>query len=163
MVGKQGGGELRFSNKAGEFFQLRIHGYEFPDEEEDKWDSNWLEIEISAKHKDGEWTVIHPCLRTNEVEKLARWLISLDQTQDRPEPLLDFMEPNLVFNLVDTPNGPAIRVYFELEVRPPWSPAISPQKAMADLWIDFPLEDVDLKSAVRSLREQLVQYPERHS
>lgn len=152
---------MHLENSSGESLELRVLGYEYPDVKDDKWDSNWLNIEITVNHKNGTWVTTDPCLLTFEISKIADWFEQLYISTDQVKPKLEFVEPNLVFNLITVGNKFVIRIYFELEVRPPWRPAKTMKKPMKDLWVDFPLDEIDLSKAMHSLRLQLDRFPER--
>jgi hypothetical protein len=138
-------------------FELKVIGYQFPDLENEEYDSDWLSIHLRVVHQRGTWTSIDPSLLTWEVSSLAEWLqsISRGESVDEEE---SFLEPNLSFQL--TGNGARkLRVYFELESRPEWAPYDGSSRE--DLWLEFELDPVQLRNAVASLREALQRYPVR--
>lgn len=104
----------------GQSFQLRVLGYQFPNETTDYWDANWLYVAVSVEHPRGGWSAIDPSLLTFEVARLADWFDSLAQggPVDAEE---EFTEPNLAFRLSQGGSGQALCVYFELESRPAWA------------------------------------------
>src|SRR5262245_29126869 len=99
---------------------LALAGYQFPDLASAEDDSNWLTVTIEVAHPRGNWHASDPCLLTYEAARLASWLEGLT-----PESAVgseaSFIEPCLVFSIVDSDGGRALRVYFELECRPPWA------------------------------------------
>ena len=105
------------------------------------------------------WEATAPCLLTSEVASLIRWLDSVARWP--PEYTEEgFVEPLLYFVAVEGSAELArIRVYFELELRPPW--AFSRHTGMHDLWIDLELSPEDLRSAAESLRGELSRFPPR--
>jgi hypothetical protein len=146
----------------GTFFQLEILRYEFPLLRllwATEYDSNWLVVRISVRHPRGEWTATEPCLLTYEVAGLADWF----EANARGAPVgeaIGFIEPNLTFRLTNDSDGnQVLRIYFELECRPPWAAARA--AGPEDLWLDLPLTDLDLTAAARSLRAQLARFPQR--
>jgi hypothetical protein len=65
----------------------------------------------------------------------------------------DFMEPNLRFEVAERERDAiTIRVYFELESRPPWFFAVA--AGMDDLWMDLRVDAEDL-------RRDLARFPPR--
>ena len=50
---------------------MSLVGYQFPDLEDDEYDSNWLNVKIEVSNERGKWSAIDPALLTYEVE----WLI----------------------------------------------------------------------------------------
>jgi hypothetical protein len=142
---------MRLESKEGHVFEMRIVGYQFPHLETADYDSNWLFIAGEVVHPKGTWQFSDPCLLTYEVARLASWI---DSIAERP-PLsttCDFIEPNL------PGDHPVLGVYFELEARPAWA---SRQAADGELWVEFPLNDLDLRLIARELRSALSAYPQR--
>jgi hypothetical protein len=50
-------------------------------------------------------------------------------------------------------------VYFDLESRPDWIP--DKYDFDGDVFVDFPLDEINLQNAADELDRQLVQFPER--
>jgi len=150
---------MMLSGSNGSVFELDVIGYQFPTLETEEYDSNWLRIGIHAIHPKGHWRSVDPSLLTYELEHLARWFDSIGRGEP-VQPDERFTEPNLSFRLVEGgPEGKVLRVYFELESRPGWARA---EKAPAeDLWVEFPLAEIDLSSAARDLRAALARFPQR--
>jgi hypothetical protein len=142
----------------GQRFRLRLLGYQFPTTTSEYWDANWLQVQIEATHPRGSWSATDPSLLTFEVASLATWLDSL-AVGVSVEAEEEFTEPHLSFHLVQAEGGPALRVYFELEARPPWAPHDG--AGARDLWLEFLLAELDLAAAASSLRAQLAAFPER--
>jgi hypothetical protein len=149
---------MRLETAGGHSLELRILGYQYPDMHTEDYDSNWLAVEGKVTHPRGNWTFNDPCLLTYEASRLADWLGSFA----RGTPVSDevrFIEPNISFRSVASPTGPRLRVYFELEARPPWAP----RDVVEDehCWIDFPVSEFELHRAAASLHNQLKKYPQR--
>lgn len=102
-----------------------------------------------------EWTVARPCMTVQEGDFLVRWLEEVNAGRQPKHLYFDFLEPALVFELADIE---LVRVFIQDALRPPWQPA---RGHTEDLWIDFPLDEIDLQAAIASLRAQLAQYPVR--
>jgi hypothetical protein len=149
---------MPLSGSDGQAIELQIAGYQFPETLNDRFDANWLVIAGRVRHPSGCWIFRDPCLLTFEFAQLAGWLEAVEAgKQDNAE--ISFIEPNLWFRLGEYDPGAALRVFFELESRPGWA---SCRVAFAnDLWVEFPLGELDLKRAAADLREQLVRFPER--
>ncbi len=81
-------------------FELALHvvGYQYPDNADDKYDSNWLYVDVRLRNSHGIWRAIIPHLLTWEVRHLAAWLRLLADGQPVPE-RMGFIEPALVFAL----------------------------------------------------------------
>ena len=149
---------MRLTSDDGSLFEMSVGSYQFPDIQNEPYDSNWLLIRIHVVHPRGEWTTVDPCLLTDELEDLANWFgaIAEGKAADVEQ---NFTEPNLMFRLRETPEGRSLRVYFELESRPSWAESrVSPEE---DLFLDFPLGELDLARAAEELRGELALYPER--
>ena len=141
-------------------FELRVAGYQFPDIESDEFDANWLVIEGRVAPADERaWEFRDPALLTWEVERLSNWLEALASGQPVEESE-DFLEPNLRFEVVGRSGDViTIRVYFELESRPPWF--FAREAGMNDLWVDLFVDSDDLRAAASSVRSDLAKYPPR--
>jgi hypothetical protein len=137
-------------------FALKIIGYQFPNEVKDVDDMNWLFVEGHVGHPNGSWTFRDPCLMTGEVLRLATWLedTAADMVVDVEQ---NFIEPNLSFSLRHIEDGKHIRVCFDLESRPAWAGAESRQ----NVWVEFPVNNVEVLAAAASLRQQLRRFPPR--
>jgi sigma54-dependent transcription regulator len=134
-------------------------GYQYPSLSQAEYDSNWLRVRVDVQHARGRWSAQAPCLLTSEVTELANWrervAAGADQAAEH-----EFIEPNLKFELRHVAEAArAIRVYFEMEVRPPWASAVGAPEA--DLFLDIPVDASQLASAAESLRTQLARFPQR--
>ncbi len=138
--------------------ELSLLGYQFPTIDDDEWDSNWLNIRISAINDQGSWTATDASLLTGEVGRLADWLQAIAENSDA-DAELDFIEPNLAFELVEANGLVRLRAWFELELRPRWAPA--DEVPARDLCVDLTLSREDLRAAAEALRAQLRQFPAR--
>ncbi|RPJ46751.1 MAG: hypothetical protein EHM21_08505 [Chloroflexi bacterium] len=157
-------------------FYLTILGYQHPDAAGEPYDANWLSIHIEAVGPDplhpgrkGAWTGTDPCLLTYEVGWLADWLQAIGGSASRngnpPAPAISFLEPVLLFRVVEIGEHRLLRVHFGNLINPSWRvfsgerPHTSP-----DLWLDFPLDQAGLAgvaSAGTELREEVRRYPDR--
>jgi hypothetical protein len=140
-------------------FELAITGYEFPAIMDDPDDSNWLMIRVDVDSEQGAWTRTDPSLMAGEVEPLARWL-EVVATGEAREREFDFLEPNLAFELrAESGEEVTLRVWFELELRPPW--ARSQVADERDVWVDLEVTREALRRAATQLREGLRAFPPR--
>lgn len=141
-------------------FHLTILGYQFPDAEGETYDANWLRIHIDVSGPAGDWSATDPALLTYEVAKLADWL-EAQAAGTAKIPAISFLEPMLLFRIVEKSSvgEPALRVHFGGFVRPSWSAEGS--AGQENLWLDFPLSQIDLAAAARELRVELKRYPQR--
>jgi len=143
----------------GTSFTLTIIGYQYPALATAAYDSNWLTIRIDASNRHGTWSATDPCLLTYEISRLADWLDAIAAGR-ATKAVCGFIEPCLRFRLDEDAAGQQeLRIYPELELRPPW--AASKYAGQEDLWLTFPLSAIDLPTATSLLRRQLEQYPQR--
>lgn len=59
------------------YFEMIVTNYEFPEIHDDRYDSNWLIIEIRVTLAKGSWSASYPCMLTDELANLADWLDTL--------------------------------------------------------------------------------------
>lgn len=107
----------------------------------------------------GRWRSTDPSLLAGDVERLADWLEGGVEGPAR-DAEIDFLEPNLSFALYRASGDDVtLRVWFELESRPPWAP--NDAAGARDLWLDLEVSSDDVRRAARDLREQLEKFPAR--
>lgn len=144
-------------------FYLTILGYQHPDAAGEPYDANWLSIHIEAAGPDGAWTGTDPCLLTYEAVRLASWLDEVAAGRETPR-AMSFLEPVLLFRLINTERGRVLRIHFGNLINPSWrilKPAARGRVVSPDIWLDFPLAEIDLAGAARDLRQELRRYPNR--
>jgi hypothetical protein len=145
----------------GSFFHLELLGYKYPDAEGEPYDANWLLVRVDAAGPQGAWSVTDPCLLTYEATRLADWLESLAKGT-RAAPALSFLEPSLLFRQVEREGGEKfLRIHFGSLVHPGWASEAPAAGVNPDLWLDFPLAEIDLTAAAKSLKAELKRYPRR--
>ena len=136
--------------------ELKIVNYEFSNNKNgDCYDNNWLNVFIKVDSKVGKWQTIDPSLLTGEVMELITWFSYL--SENREYTLMEFIEPNLSFELVSKYDSEIkrIRIYFNLESRP--------QSATDDrkYFVDCEWNKNDLKQIVVDLNKEMEKYQER--
>jgi hypothetical protein len=144
-------------------FSLTILGYQYPDAAGEPYDANWLSIYVEAEGPDGVWTGTDACLLTYEAARLADWLAALAHGEAVPT-AISFLEPALLFRLVNGARGKTLRVHFGNLVNPSWrysEAGLDRAGASPDLWLDFPLTEADIAGAAGDLRQQQRRYPNR--
>jgi hypothetical protein len=149
---------MRLNSFDGSSLELKILGYEFPDIATEDYDSNWLIIEINVTHPKEQWSSRAPCLLTYEVARLADWLENIAHGEETSS-TQSFVEPHLKFQLVDPESSKSLLIFFDMEAKSDLMP--SNQEPVEDLWIKFQILDLNLEAAAKSLRQQLVKYPQR--
>lgn len=134
---------------------MSVSGYQFPDNTEDYYDSNWLMISVQATLNERSWSFLDPSMLTFELAALADWFDAHGRGGGAPA-TLEFIEPNLSLAYDDES---ALRVYFELEARPPWKR--NSYAGQGDIYAEFRLKREELKSAATRARAMLGAYPQR--
>ena len=146
--------------REGNELELGIVGYQFPDEERDPWDSNWLLVSVRVLAPEGTWEVVDPCLTTWEAKRLVSWLIHAAAHDPAAMPMT-FTEPNLTVIARGRTSAPLrvhVRACFALELRPPWARTAAGSN---DLCVDLDVERGELARAAASLLSDVVKFPQR--
>lgn len=133
---------------------MKVVGYQFPHLENERYDSDWLNVRIRVKLPEVSWVATDPSLLTWELERLIEWLESIADGE-RVNAEESFTEPNLRFELIEE-EPKRLRVYFELESRPGW--AAYDAARMDDLWVEVEIDAEKLKESAASLREDLKRF-----
>ena len=141
--------------RQGTELELRIVGYEHPEEQVDPWDSNSLLVDVRLVTPAGSWHVVDPCLTTWEADHVVRWLATL---AGRPDVVGgQLTEPNvtLTARAAAPTQGLDLRACFALERRPPWL-------GSGDLCVDLiDLDRADLAAAATTFHGEAAQFPQR--
>ncbi|MBK7365588.1 MAG: hypothetical protein IPI97_11550 [Nitrosomonas sp.] len=140
------------------YFEMIVTNYEFPEIHDDRYDSNWLIIEIRVTLAKGSWSASYPCMLTDELANLADWLDTLADgkiTSTR----LGFFEPNLYFEVTEL-EPRKLYVYLDAEFK---SAGVLGNDSDIDEpdCIEFEIIPKELKDAVVSLRTCLQAFPNR--
>ncbi len=135
-----------FRSPDGAEFELVVLRYAYPS-------GRWQESYTRAKTELGSWEVTDPSLEVPELRSLSKWL-SAHATGHTRRREMGFTEPNLRFEMVHSRGEElTLRVYFELESRPPW--AYSASAGQRDVWVDLQVTLGDLRRASESLTSDL--------
>lgn len=152
---------MTFETQDGRFFSLEVERYEFPDEElgptednpADEFDTGrFLVVVASFRNSTGAWEATAPLLTTTELERFAAWLESIAAGNPRSAGAY-FTERDLEFSFDETTRQ--LLVHASGDLLPNWS------ERAACLTIGFPVDEIDLRSEVNSLRTQLQAFPGR--
>jgi len=137
--------------------EIRITNYQFPNETQDEWDGNWLNIYLKVKSDLGNWQTIDPSLTTWEMNELIDWFNMLSKDIAPKHLRLNFTEPNLSFELLKGRKKPQkmFRISFNLESRP------QSAKDSDVYFVDCFVENQELKRIADELKMELDKYPER--
>ncbi len=140
--------------------EFRINNYQFPQNDEGDWDSNWLNIYLKVDSNLGKWQTIDPSLTTWEFKELIEWFNQVSENSDRPgNTVLTFTEPNLSFEYIQklASGEGVIRIRFDLESRP---------KSATDdstYFVDIHANNQELRRIITTLDSELQKFPERKS
>ncbi|MDQ6727913.1 MAG: hypothetical protein M3066_17385 [Actinomycetota bacterium] len=146
--------------REGNELEVGVVGYQFPDEERDPWDSNWLLVSVRVLAPEGSWEVVDPCLTTWEAKRLVSWLIHA-AARDPSSVDMAFTEPNLGMTARSRSSAPLrvhVRACFALELRPPWAHGAAGSE---NLCVELDVDRGDLARAAASLLSDLVVFPQR--
>ena len=152
---------MKIETADGRFFSLTVDGYEFPDEELGPTEDNpadefetgrFLIVSHVIRNADGEWNARGPTMTTDELQRFVDWLV-LIRTGTQPTGGIYFTERDLEFTCDDSVSN--LRVHLSWDFLPPWNDSDE------CVTIEFPIHDLDLASAVHSLRTQLIAFPGR--
>jgi len=148
---------MKLIGKEGEELHLEVLGYQFPGTEDDEWDSEWLIVAGSVWCARGRWKFRDPCLCTFELRALVDWL--RDVPVGGPEREIGFLEPNLRFEHVESPEGDVLLVAFSQESSPPW--ASEGERYGEGYALLFPFSLSDFVTASAALEKMLLKWPVR--
>jgi hypothetical protein len=120
-------------------------------------DNNWLNIRVEVSSDRVSWGGVDPCLLTWELRSLCSWLKAHVADPFGAEPLLEFMEPDLSFEVV----GREADALLLRDPHPLCSrPRLRPVEGRGA--VDRPACEVrELKQASEQLTRDAAAYPER--
>jgi hypothetical protein len=146
---------MKLSGQDNKSFELWVVSYQFRDNKTDEYDSNWLTIGIRLKGFKREWVTSDPSLLTWELKSLTDWLQNI-LTGDTKEKKIEFIEPNLKFELVDDIGDTLnVRTHLTLESKPDWY--TEDETFSFDLVVDRG----QLQYSVERLKNELINFPGR--
>ncbi|MDW3194993.1 MAG: hypothetical protein R8G66_21655 [Cytophagales bacterium] len=137
--------------------ELRITNYQFPQTPDRDYDGNWLNIYLDVDSELGKWQTTDPSLLTWEVEELINWFLTLSNNGEPEYRHLEFIEPNLSFELLNYPTDPVkqIKLEFQLESRQ------RSANEEDEYFVVFEVNKKNLKQLANDLTSQLKKYPMR--
>lgn len=153
---------MKLHDLHGQEFELKIQGYQFPNIIIDKWDSNWLSLQIIVNSKEGSWKTVDPFLLTWELESLCEWFEKIASNENVKASIgaEDFIEPLIKFEIIRISDKDlTLRIYFEGELLPPWR-----NKGYVgeyDFFIELDLKIEHLLKAIKSLKKEMLNFPQR--
>lgn len=136
-------------------FELWVVNYQYRDNKTDEYDSNWLTIGIRLRGFRTEWITSDPSLLTWELKSLTDWLQNI-LTGNMEEKEIEFIEPNLKFELIDKADDNfKVRTHLTLESKPGWY--TEDETFSFDLVVDRR----QLEHSVERLKNELINFPGR--
>ena len=139
----------------GSFFNLDIVGYQYPANDKDYHDSNWLMIQIHSGVSERSWSLKDPCLNVFDVLKLIQWLEAIARnTQKSNHPT--FMEPFINFELLVDSHGNK-----SLQVECKHDPVEKESTGEEDISVNFPFKQINFAEVSTDLKQQLAKFPQR--
>ena len=143
------------------FFSLIVERYEFPDEELGPTEDNpadefetgrFLVVSHAICNADGEWNVCGPTMTTSELQRFVDWLNLIGNGTPSTDGIY-FTERDLEFTYDHS--GGNLCVHLFRDFLPPWNGSAD------SVMIEFPINEIDLASAIISLQSQLLSFPGR--
>ncbi len=97
-----------------------IEGYQFPDIASG-FDANWLVVGLVLRYRDKVFKQKDPSITTDELRAIHEWFLSISKNEIPTYVTLDFLEPNLAFQLLRNQNGMILYgIQLSLECKPPF-------------------------------------------
>ena len=147
---------MLIAGKDGQQVDIKILGYQYPDNSNNEWDANWLRIYLNVKSNVGQWQTVDPSLTSWEFKQLTEWFADLASDKKTIQNEITFTEPNLSFYIIKKPGDrKIIQIRFDLESRPQSS---SDDK---DYFIDFNFSKQDLATISADLKKEYDKFPIR--
>lgn len=154
---------------------LNLISYQFPELEDQEWDSDWLNVRLHLQYGDRLWERLDPALTTFEVQWLVEWLDEVaahsavfgSWRHNRLVTRVFFTEPCLGFEVLNGhPTGAPMtfRCYLSAEFLPPFKQLCSHvplDQEVDEVWLDFGVDKAQLRALTAQWREQLNRFPVR--
>ncbi|EWH14434.1 hypothetical protein KLA_03682 [Cellulophaga geojensis KL-A] len=136
--------------------ELKIANYQFPKITDCEYDSNWLLIYLNVKSDCGNWQTADPSLLVGDVIEIIEWFEKISQNKTPKYECLDFIEPNLAFELIKAGmDFKTVRIKFDLESRP------KSADDKKDYFVDCKMDNSQLQKVIEGLKKELKPYPIR--
>lgn len=105
---------MKLKNHLGETFELRIEKYhlELSDIEVKLFNSDWLDVKISIKTKNGIFSKPLDCFLIEDLERISDWITEIEHKTTKKK--LYFVDSQLVFMRTKRNNVPFIKVIYFL-------------------------------------------------
>jgi len=107
----------RLTGPSGSMLELRLLSYEFP-HLDDKWDANWLIIQMTVVDGSRQWSATEPALLTWEVSRLVKWLRQLADAEPDAKSGFHATEHNLSFRAEGYGDEIRLRAHLSHEFHP---------------------------------------------
>ena len=146
-----------FKGIENQIVEFKITNYQYPDNDGGDWDGNWLNIYLNVKSNVGHWQTVDPSLTTWEVLHLINWFKYLSSTEQTESSEIEFTEPNLSFELINSRNKEQkrFRIKFNLESRPKFATNDK------EYFVECIADNKELERIAKELKIELDKFPER--
>ena len=141
----------------GSEFELQIAGYQFPEIQDEEWDSNWLLIRVLIHTETHTWEAIDPCMDTYEANNLCKWLNSLAEGQT-VQPELEFLEPELRFKAAEITDN---SIEVEIQCRYNLAPLETSRTYNYEQVFQFSLDRQSIRQAAKDWCSEVQKFPTR--
>lgn len=117
---------MTLQDQNGQFVELQIADYQFPDSPVPSTKYSWLNVQGAASNTRGEWTFSSPALTVDEGPYIGRWLQSVIEKTRSGEPLtsrmrLELTEPNIDFEVMElSPTSVRLNIGLAMSFAAPW-------------------------------------------
>lgn len=105
---------MKLKNHLGEIFELRIEKYhlELSDIEVKLFNSDWLDVKISIKTKNGIFSKPIDCFLIEDLERISDWITGIEHKTTKKK--LYFVDSHLVFMRTKRNNVPFMKIIYHL-------------------------------------------------
>tara|TARA_R110002096_G_scaffold324349_1_gene518363 strand:+ start:10232 stop:10684 length:453 start_codon:yes stop_codon:yes gene_type:complete len=144
-----------FKGIRNQFLELKIIGYELPENFGPSYEANFLVIELNVASDLGNWQTDGCALSTTDVEKIIDWFYKLGEHKSQTQQL-SFMEKGISFELINNNT-------VQKQVRALLYSECLPQNAVEgkQYYVDLDLNHLELKEVSESLQKELNLFPSR--
>lgn len=141
----------------GSTFELQILGYEFPHNEDDEYDSNWLIVRIVAKNAENTWETVEACMDTYGAQELYNWLdVIVNGSETHLQLKKGFLEHELNFELISSTSQ-----HLSIRVRCRFHRVLKGYLYLIRTAFDYQLEREQLRQAAQVWLSEIQQFPTR--
>jgi hypothetical protein len=145
---------MKILSPEGSSFTLSIMGYQFPDLVSGNPSTNWLFAKIIINIPPQSFTIIDPCLETEDIDKMIEWFQQLREG-DYHVVWCTFTEPIIVFEVFESSEHV---MNLRIEIRKEYHFAKRPYDTLV---IEVPLINLQFGEILASLDQWRQKYPSK--